>query len=641
MIVGMAFLFAGCQPGRTIWDRIPEERAAADAFDRAERYYKAELYDKALEQFERYVRENPDGEKTRTALYRMGEIYYKQERYEQALIFFQRIIDTYPEDPTIPTVRYDIANTYFRMGLDGKAQTEALVWLESYPDHSLKGEVQYLLGRIQMAAGDKPRTFSWWIKASESLPVTSQRRHDIDRGITELLRSSSLDDLIAMRRYADGSPHRMPLLRQIAVIYLGQNKLKEAREIASELIQSTQDQQWIMAGHEILAEIDEKLSFRKGAVGCLLPLSGPFSIYGQEILNGIQLGMGLSGVSEQQTPIQLVIRDTKGEAEEAVAGVAWLVEREKVMAIIGPLASKPAAAAAEKAQELGVPIITLTQREAVTTTGDMVFRNFLTPSRQVKTLVAEAVNEMGLRRFAVLYPDNPYGRYFMELFWEEVEGHGGAITAVESYNPEETDFAVQIKKMVGLYYPRPASVKRWLAEIKTVESEWKETPDLDLDEEPIVDFDAVFVPDNPDRVAMITPQFPFHNVFHVRFLGTNLWQSNGLLEQAGKYIRGSIFPSGYFHNEEDSGTTGFHTQYREAFEAEPTVLAASGYDTIRLLKHLVDTRNLQTRRDLQRALRNTDGFFGVTGPLSFDEQGEVEKEPALLTVTGNRFQRLR
>jgi ABC-type branched-subunit amino acid transport system substrate-binding protein len=114
-----------------------------------------------------------------------------------------------------------------------------------------------------------------------------------------------------------------------------------------------------------------------------------------------------------------------------------------------------------------------------------------------------------------------------------------------------------------------------------------------------------------------------------------------LLEQAGKYIRGSVFPSGYFKNEEDSGTSEFHTQYREAFEAEPTVLAASGYDTIRLLKHLADTRDLQTRRDLQRALRNTEGFFGVTGHLSFDEQGEVEKEPALVTVTGNRFQLLR
>jgi hypothetical protein len=73
---------------------------------------------------------------------------------------------------------------------------------------------------------------------------------------------------------------------------------------------------------------------------------------------------------------------------------------------------------------------------------------------------------MGLPRFAILYPDTAYGRTLMNLFWNKAELEGGSITAIESYKPEETDFAVEIKKMVGLHYPRPESVVQALLEKK-------------------------------------------------------------------------------------------------------------------------------------------------------------------------------
>jgi len=288
---------------------------------------------------------------------------------------------------------------------------------------------------------------------------------------------------------------------------------------------------------------------------------------------------------------------------------------------------------------LGVPIVTLTQKEGITAEGEMVFRNFLTPSKEIQKILEKAVHDLGLQRFAILYPDNPYGHYFMNLFWDKVDEMGGMIRAVESYKPEETDFAVEIKKMVGLNYPRPELVELTLMQRKSMEWE-NEIGDKQYSEEepePIVDFDAVFIPDNPQRVALIAPQFPFYNIFDVHLLGTSLWQSSELIKMARDYVQGAIFPSGFFAKSESNGVREFVELYRKNFESEPGILAANGYDTIRFIKNVMNDGLIRTRRDFQYKLVHYDNFYGVTGKISFDEQGEVEKDPILLTISGKRF----
>jgi ABC-type branched-subunit amino acid transport system substrate-binding protein len=296
-------------------------------------------------------------------------------------------------------------------------------------------------------------------------------------------------------------------------------------------------------------------------------------------------------------------------------------------------------AAAKRAQEMGIPIITLTQKEGITFEGDMVFRNFMTPSKQIRRILDKAITDMSLKRFGILYPDNSYGRFFMNLFWDQAAEMGGSVTAIESYQPDKTDFAVEIKKMIGLHYPRPESVQMKVDELRWLEAEEriKEGSDSKKELDPIVDFDAIFIPDNYHQVAQITPQFPFYSVFDVRFLGTSLWQSPELIEMAGDYIQGAIFPAGFFMEDGSEPTQDFIKLYIENFEKEPGILAATGYDTIRLLKALMEKGPIKTRKEFQTALFAQDDFYGITGWISFDQNGEVVKDPMLLTVSGSRI----
>src|SRR5574340_641959 len=141
-------------------------------------------------------------------------------------------------------------------------------------------------------------------------------------------------------------------------------------------------------------------------LGCILPLTGRFASYGNRALDAVILAMGLFD-QKKKSPLKLVIEDSQSRPESARAAVAKLV-RSGVIAVIGPLGSDEAQAAAEETQRLKVPLLALTQKEGITDAGSYVFRNFLTGSQQVKTLVKFAIENLKLGRFAVLYPDDGY-----------------------------------------------------------------------------------------------------------------------------------------------------------------------------------------------------------------------------------------
>jgi branched-chain amino acid transport system substrate-binding protein len=633
LMAGIAFFLIGCH-GRVSIKEKAERETSEDRFAAAESLLNRGDYDGALANYEAYMTANPRGDKATLALDRMAEISFRQDRYEESLALSKKILQEYPDYKGSASVQWRIIETLYRLGRYQESADEGVKWLETYPSDHLEGDVLILMGRDFNALSDEPEAFYWFLRAQEFYRNDAKKREELDQLLSALINTTEGEKLERLAVYAAASDYAPRVYQKLALGYIETRDMQKARQAAMAMVRSTPEQDWVSAGRELLERIDAEMSVRRGVVGCLLPLSGPFAIYGQEVLNGIELGMGFFGETGADQDLELVIRDTGGNPKEAVAAVEDLVTNEKVIAIVGPLSSKVALAAAGKAQELGVPIVTFTQREGITGEGDMVFRNFLTPSREVERLLKTAMDEWNLRRFAILYPDNSYGRFFMNLFWDRVEEKGGEVTAVEAYQTDETDFAAPIKKMTGLYFPRPASVEERLRGMRTGEGESGAHPE---EPEPIVDFEAVFIPDNFQKVGMIAPQLVYQDVVEVLLMGTSLWQSPQLLETAGDYIQGAVFPSGFFDRTGESEVETFVEEYRGNFDSDPGILGATGYDTIRFLRQMMSKETISTREAFRQALLTPWDFQGVTGRISFDGNGEVTKEPLLLTVSGRHF----
>jgi len=579
------------------------------------------------------VKEKVRGWESASAQYQTAERYLETGQTQKALDLFLKISTEYPDYKRMPELRYQIARSHYLLGDYRVSHDEAFNWLETYPRHPSKKDVMLLLGENFEALGDKSQAFYWFLEAKKECFEYPQKQDELHERLVYLIETSGIEDIDRLALYAVGT-HYAPSIRQRkAALLLEEGDIENARQIAMTIVHEAQDQSLTLEAKALLERIDEEMTVKKDVIGCLLPLSGPFSIYGEEVINGIQLGI-LAG-HDQIPDLEVVIKDTKDTPEYALSGIEDLAQHEKVIAVIGPLSSKTATAVARQAQELGVPLVTLTQKEGITQEGDMVFRNFLTPSREVKKVLDPSLIDVGIKRFAILYPDNPYGRVFMDLFWERIDQIGGTVTAVESYAPDVTDFAAQIKKMTGVYYPKPASlVEKIIKKRPPEEEECRIYPDA---AEPFIDFDAVIIPDNFQRVAMIAPQLPYHDVQDVLLIGTSLWQSSQLIKAAQDYVQGAIFPSGFFEGSVKPEVRKFIADYKATFDSEPGILAAVGYDTIRLLREILKEKDIRIRQDLRNELFRIQGFSGVTGDIAFDSQGELQNEPFLLTISGRKM----
>ncbi len=633
LMLGIAFFLTACQPRIPLEKEVMKE-APPDHFALAEDYWQRGELDKALDAYGAYLKQYPSDKNSALALHRMAEIYSQSGQYEKALDLLRKISRQFPYYTDLAAVHYQIASHLFSLSEYRDSVDECLKWLEEFPWHSLKGDVSVLMGNNLKALSDNSGAFKWWLRAESELVDDLERQAELNEKLEDIIRTIEIGELEELAEIAAETDYAPKVYHRMAALYLEQNELEKSQNAAIALIRSTPEQYWVSAGRQFLESIQEELSVKKGVLGCLLPLSGPFAIYGQEVLNGIELGMGMFNETGDAPDLELVIMDTKGDPELALTGLEELANNEKVIAVIGPLSSRAATASAKKAQTLGVPLITFTQKEGITEEGSMVFRNFLTPSREVDKLLDVAIRHMGLKRFAILYPDNSYGQFFLNIFWDRLEEMGGMVTAVEPYKADETDFAEQIKRMTGLYYPRPESLTQKLLAMRTPEEE--ESVIFPEKPQPIIDFDIVFIPDNFQRVAMIAPQLAYYDVLDVLLAGTSAWQSPQLIETAGDYVQGAIFSSGYFEGLGDAGVDSFVEEYKANFDAEPGILAATGYDTIKYLMEVISDEDVRTRRTLKKALLYYY-FDGVTGGISFDSHGEVEKESLLLTISGNHF----
>jgi len=369
------------------------------------------------------------------------------------------------------------------------------------------------------------------------------------------------------------------------------------------------------AGAASAAETETRVDPR--ALGCILPLSGSHAAYGDRALDAVLLAAGVFSANE--TPIRVLIEDSRSEPAFAEAAVRKLFNAGAAC-ILGPLGSQEALEAAKEAQRLKIPLLPLTQREGITGIGDYVFRNFLTAALQVRTVVRYAQAELGLSRYAVLYPDDPYGREMARLFREEVRRSGGEIGREMSYKTDQTDFGKEIQALGGV-----APVGS--GDGAVAEDAPKTVPD----------FEALFIPDSHVRVAMIVPQLAYYDLAGIRLLGTSGWDSPELLKINPKHLQGAIFVNGFFANSFRPEVNDFLEDFYNAYGREPDAIEALVFDAAGMaVKLLLDNRT-GDREGLRDGLARMKDYPGVTGKTTFPASRDAEKDLFVLTVKDGRI----
>jgi ABC-type branched-subunit amino acid transport system substrate-binding protein len=166
--------------------------------------------------------------------------------------------------------------------------------------------------------------------------------------------------------------------------------------------------------------------------------------------------------------------------------------------------------------------------------------------------------------------------------------------------------------------------------------------------DPIVDFDALFIPVGPDGVQdlqLIAPYPVTVDAEHVQLLGSRFWNDVSVLVAGDGKLEGAVFVDAFDLTSANPKVAAFHTRHRtfyghHAQYRPPTYYAGLGYDTVNLLMALLQEPRNQSRASLRQALVHMDAVFGVTGWTRFNENGEAEKESMFFRIKGNEIVRL-
>jgi ABC-type branched-subunit amino acid transport system substrate-binding protein len=268
----------------------------------------------------------------------------------------------------------------------------------------------------------------------------------------------------------------------------------------------------------------------------------------------------------------------------------------------------------------------------------------------VQALVEHVMRELGAQRFAILYPRDAYGIGLSGLFWSAVEERGGRVVALAAYEPDVTDFAAPIRRLVGWELLTPEEKEIIKEREELIKSARRMPPEeaaivreearamLGPDEEPlppIVDFDALFIPESHEKVVLIAPQLAFHEATGAILLGTDAWNDPELVPIARNHVEGAMYTASFYADSSVGYVRDFSDDYAATFGTRADDLSAHAFDAANLV-FVQFARGSHSRGDVRKGILAVSSFPGVSGILAIRADGNARKRPFLLGVKRGR-----
>lgn len=357
-------------------------------------------------------------------------------------------------------------------------------------------------------------------------------------------------------------------------------------------------------------------------VGLLLPLTGPEAAVGQSMLNAAQLAV----FDVAEPDFVLVPRDTGGTPEGAKeAAIAALEDGARLL--LGPLFAASVAAIAPLARAAHVNVVAFSNDRTVASRETFVAG--LLPEAQIHRVVSYA-GTRGVRRYAALVPDTPFGRRVADILQAAAGRYGGVLTQVEYYGPGQNEASQAVRRLASYEARRNALVRqRESLQGRADEVSRQALRRIEgLQTFGRVGFDAVLLPESGAQLKAIAPLLPFYDIDtkKVRLLGMAGWHEAGL-------GREPALTGGWFAGPPPDAGIEFQVRYRRMYGTPPHRLSFLAYDATALAAVLAVAGN---KPDFSaEALTAKNGFAGMGGIFRLLPNGLVQRGLAVMQVEAN------
>jgi len=334
-------------------------------------------------------------------------------------------------------------------------------------------------------------------------------------------------------------------------------------------------------------------------VGEFGSLTGTTATFGISTRNGVELALDeinkAGGVLGKK--VRVIVEDDQGRPEEAQTVVTKLVNKDRVVAVLGEVASSRSLAAAPVCQSNRIPMITPSSTNPkVTQVGDYVFRVCFIDPFQGFVMAKFAANSLKLNRVAILRDiKNDYSVGLADVFQENFQKMNGKIVADESYSEGDTDFSAQ------------------LTAIKSQNPQ------------------GIFVPGYYTEVGLIARQAKKLGL-NVPLMGGDGWDSPKLWEIGGEALNDCYYSNHYSVNDPSPAIQKYVGDYKKRYNQVPDALSALGYDAARILVEAFRKAGTTDPAKVRDALTQIKEFPGVTGKITIDKDRNAVKPAVVLKI---------
>jgi len=337
-----------------------------------------------------------------------------------------------------------------------------------------------------------------------------------------------------------------------------------------------------------------------------IPKVGEASKFAAELLKAEINGKGGLQVGAKKYQLDFVYEDNEAKAESAVTAMLKLIEKDQVLAVVGPNSSKQAIPAGQVADDNKTVMVSPWSTNPDTTKDrPWVYRAAFLDPFQGPVAVNFAVEQFKAKSAAVIYDlSNDYSKGLAEIFRDEFEKKlgKGSVKAFESHGTKDQDFSAQLTKIIAA---KP---------------------------------DFIFVPNNYNQVALIVKQA--HQLgWKKPFMGSDAWGSAELMTLCGDDCKGLFFSTHYAAAGAKGATKEFIDRYKAKYGYIPDDVAALTWDATRIVLQAIQeagtlTGKLQQDRGaIRTAMDGIKSFAGITGDMKFDAQGDPIKCAVVVKIS--------
>jgi len=329
----------------------------------------------------------------------------------------------------------------------------------------------------------------------------------------------------------------------------------------------------------------------------LLPMTGSMAGYGETMKNGMELAIEQIN-NEGKIKLKGNYQDTKADPKEALTALNNSSSCCTTAAGSGAILAEGPVADQKKILVMNLGA----KSPAITKAGDYVFSVIPNSSYDEIYFAQYTKYTLKINKVAILEINNDYGAGTASAFIENFKSLGGEIVTIEKYETDATDFKTQLIKIKE---KNPEGL--FIIGYKELGVAMKQIKELDI---------------------------------KAQLLASDAISGGGALEVAGESANGLIYHTPIYDPTTTSEPTkSFVSAYTAKFGKAPDLYAANGYDTIMLYAKAIEQVGNNAEK-IKQILYNTQNYQGVSGIITFDENGDVKKPSAIMKVENQKAVRI-